>query len=76
MKVTLEFNKPEDNEEIAIHMQASNMYIAIQELDDWLRSCVKYEEVPEEHKEHIEIYSTFRDKLWKIMEDNDVKLHL
>ena len=43
MKAILEFNLPEDQEDFNLAVNASNMYVAIHEMDQWLRSKIKYE---------------------------------
>ena len=64
MKAILKFNLPEDNQEFELSTKASKMYCTLWELDQWLRSEIKYggrEELDE-----------VRDKLREIMNDNRI----
>ena len=63
MKAILEFNLPEDNQEFELHTKASKMYCTLWELDQWLRSEIKYKD-----KELDEV----RDKLRELMNDNRI----
>lgn len=42
MKATLEFNLPEDNEDFNYATNGLNYYMALVEMDQWLRSEYKY----------------------------------
>ena len=63
MKAILEFNLPEDNQEFELHTKATKMYCTLWELDQWLRSEIKYKD-----KELDEV----RDKLREFMNDNRI----
>lgn len=60
MKVIFEFSKPEDNEDLAIHMKAVDYHIVIYEMDNYLRQKLKYEEISDQQ---AEIYEEVRSKL-------------
>ena len=64
MKAIIEFQLPEDNQEFELHTKASKMYCTLWELDQWLRSEIKYKD-----KEH---YEPVRDKLQELMADNRI----
>ncbi len=66
MKATLEFNLPEDNEEFNHATNGFNYYMALVEMDEWLRSEYKYN-----GKE--EMYEV-RNKLREIIFENNVKI--
>ena len=66
MKATLEFNLPEDQDEFNYATNAFNYYMALVEMDEWLRSEYKYN-----GKE--EMYEV-REKLRQIILDNNVKI--
>ena len=66
MKATLEFNLPEDQEEFKHVYNGFNYYMALVEMDEWLRSEYKYN-----GKE--EMYEV-RNKLREIISDNNVKI--
>jgi len=66
MKATLEFNLPEDQDEFNYATNAFNYYMALVEMDEWLRSEYKYN-----GKE--EMYEV-REKLRQIILENNVKI--
>jgi hypothetical protein len=66
MKATLEFNLPDDQEEFNHANNGFNYYMALVEMDEWLRSEYKYN-----GKE--EMYEV-RNKLREIILENNVKL--
>jgi hypothetical protein len=57
-KATLTFNLPEENEEYMTAVHAGDYRSALWELDQHLRSIVKYTDNP-----NSEIYQEIRDKL-------------
>lgn len=69
MKVIFEFNKPEDNEDLAIHMKAIEYHIVIYELDNYLREKLKYEELTEEQNKLV---SEIRNKLTELRNENGI----
>ena len=66
MKATLEYNLPEDQDDFNYAINAFNYYMALVEMDQWLRSEYKYN-----GKE--EMYEV-REKLREIIFENNVKL--
>ena len=66
MKATLEFNLPEDRDDFNYANNGFNYYMALVEMDQWLRSEYKYN-----GKE--EMYEV-REKLREIIFENNVKL--
>ena len=66
MKATLEFNLPDDQEEFNHATNGFNYYMALVEMDQWLRSEYKYN-----GKE--EMYEV-REKLREIIFENNVKI--
>ena len=66
MKATLEYNLPEDRDDFNYANNGFNYYMALVEMDQWLRSEYKYN-----GKE--EMYEV-REKLREIIFENNVKL--
>ena len=66
MKAILEFNLPEDQENFDFATNGFNYYMALSEMDQWLRSEYKYN-----GKE--EMYEV-REKLNYFISENNVKL--
>ena len=66
MKATLEYNLPDDQEEFNHATNGFNYYMALVEMDEWLRAEYKYND-----KE--ELYEV-REKLRQIILENNVKL--
>lgn len=66
MKATLEFNLPDDKEDFDYATNGFNYYMALVEMDQWLRSEYKYN-----GKE--DMYEV-REKLNEIISDNNVKI--
>ena len=66
MKATLEFNLPEDQDDFNHATNSFNYYMALVEMDQWLRTEYKYN-----GKE--ELYEV-REKLRQIIFENNVKI--
>ena len=66
MKATLEYNLPEDRDDFNYANNGFNYYMALVEMDQWLRSEYKYN-----GKE--DMYEV-REKLNEIILENNVKL--
>ena len=66
MKATLEFNLPEDQERFDFATNGFNYYMALCEMDEWLRSEYKYND-----KE--EMYAV-REKLNYFISENNVQI--
>ena len=66
MKATLEFNLPEDREDFNYANNGFNYYMALVEMDEWLRSEYKY-------NDNEEMYEV-RNKLREIIFENNVKI--
>lgn len=66
MKATLEYNLPEDREDFNYATNGFNYYMALVEMDQWLRSEYKYN-----GKE--DMYQV-RQKLNEIILENNVKI--
>ena len=66
MKAILEFNLPEDQERFDFANNGFNYYMALSEMDQWLRSEYKYND-----KE--EMYAV-RQKLYLICSENNVTI--
>ena len=66
MKATLEFNLPEDQDDFNHATNGFNYYMALVEMDQWLRAEYKYNDKEEMYE--------VREKLREIIFENNVKL--
>ena len=66
MKATLEFNLPEEQEDFNHANNGFNYYMALVEMDQWLRAEYKYNDKEEMYE--------VREKLREIILENNVKL--
>jgi hypothetical protein len=66
MKATLEFNLPEDRDDFNYATNGFNYYMALVEMDQWLRAEYKYNDKEEMYE--------VREKLRQIILENNVKL--
>jgi len=69
MKAILEFTLPEENEEFKTAQNGANYSIALWDLDQYLRSKLKYEELSEEQHQ---AYQDIRGKLYELMQERDI----
>jgi len=72
-KGILEFNLPEEENEFNLASTSRNYYCALWEIDQFLRSKVKYanDNVSEDT---IEAYLSTREELWRILEEQGIDL--
>lgn len=72
-KAILEFSLPEEQEEYEITRKAHNLYSVITDLNNYFRQIIKYNEPKNKEEklfiEHIEIV---RNKLWQIVDENEI----
>ena len=66
MKATLEYNLPEDQDDFNHANNGFNYYMALVEMDEWLRTEYKY-------NDREELYEV-REKLREIILENNVKI--
>ena len=71
MKATLSYTLPEENEEFENARKGWNYQNTLYELDQYLRSKLKYEELTETQQI---IYQEVRDKLHSFASDNEVSV--
>ena len=73
MKAILEFNLPDDQIDFNFATRGGKYYCALWEMDQWLRSQVKYNEslTDEQH----DTYQKCREQLRECMSDNDVSFN-
>jgi hypothetical protein len=71
MKATIEFNLPEDQAEFDLATQGSNMYSALWDISQELRTLWKYEELSDQEWKMVE---RIRDKFHEILDDHQIKL--
>jgi hypothetical protein len=65
MKATLEFNLPDDQDEFNFATRGSNYYIILWDLDQWLRSKMKYDDTLTDGQ--YEAYEKTREELRDMM---------
>jgi hypothetical protein len=70
MEGILKFVLPEDEEAFKLAVSAGNLSSAIWEMDQWLRSQLKYNDNLTEQE--YEIYEKVREEFHNIMTKNDV----
>ena len=71
MKAILEFNLPDDQYEFDLAVDAREMYHALNDVRNYLRAKVKYEEMPADKWGLCdEIYQEF----YRLLEQNNIKL--
>jgi hypothetical protein len=66
MKATLEFNLPEDQDDFNYATNGFNYYMALVEMDEWLRAEYKYNDKEDMYE--------VREKLREIILENNVKI--
>lgn len=71
MKAILEFNLPEDNHDFQASINGIKYQSAIWDYDQWLRSEMKYGELP---NETYKAYETCRKELRKILEEDNIQI--
>jgi len=62
-KAILEFDLPEETEDFQYAVKGSHFACVIDELDNFLRAKLKYEELTDEQDA---CYQAVRDKLWEL----------
>lgn len=67
MKGILEFIFPDDEQEFRVASVAMDWYFAMWDLDQWLRSEIKYQEKD---------YQAIRDKLHEILGERSLDLYM
>jgi len=72
MKATLEYNLPDDQHEFDLAVQSSNMYSALWDISQELRTLWKYEELSEEEWKMVE---KIRDKFYEVLGDHQIDLN-
>ena len=71
MKATLTFDLPEEQEEFELASNAVNYSIALSDIDNYLRSKIKYADLTEEQ---YKVYEEIREQLWCYINDNGIKM--
>jgi len=73
MKAKIEFNLPEDQAVYHIHFQSLSMYCALNDMQQFLRLKIKYDDLSDEA---FKAYEECRDYLSQVLIDNDVSLDI
>ena len=68
-KAQLVFNLPEEDSEFRLAINANKWYCSMWDLDQFLRSKLKYEELSEEE---YQIYDAIRSKLFECLDDHSI----
>ena len=71
-KGVLEFNLPEENDAFVLAVDASNYYDALWDVAQHFRNALKYGELSEGD---YSLTEALRDKLYEILEENEVVLN-
>ena len=71
MKAVLEFDLPEDNQDFKAAINGSNYRSAIWDYDQWLRSEMKYGDLPDAT---YKAYEECRKKLREILEEDNIQI--
>lgn len=70
-KHIIEFNLPEESEELKTTFKASSMHCALSDIGNVYRSKLKYENLSDtEYK----IYEEMREKFWEILKEYEIDL--
>ena len=72
MKAKLTFNLPEDQAEFDFAVQGANMYAALFDISQELRTLLKYQELSEEE---FKIVEKIRDNFYDILQKNNINLN-
>jgi len=70
MKAILEFNLPDDDSEFTFATKGSKYYVALWDIDQWLRARIKYDDTVT--GEQYEAYEKTREELRDIMSSRGV----
>jgi len=73
MKATLEFNLPDDQHEFDLAVQSGNMYAALWDISQELRTMWKYKEYQSE--EEYALVDSIRDKFYEILNEHNINLN-
>jgi len=73
MKSTITFNLPEEQEELENALNGTKYKIILRDLDEMLRSRIKYDEELDEHREKI--YQELRDSIQEAFEDWNLNIY-
>lgn len=73
MKAILQYELPQEEAEHRIAVQARDMLFTLTELDRWLRNEIKHGERPADETRGLQ---RCRDKLWDLIDDNNVDTEL
>lgn len=69
MRAILMFDLPEEASEYKMHTKASDYYLSLSDMSEYLRSQIKYQELPPVKRE---LFEEIRDKFIEILNDHNV----
>jgi hypothetical protein len=75
MKAILEFNLPEDDNDLYLAINAKNIINVLWELDQHLRSNIKYAD-DSTTEDTIEAYQKTRDKLHELVSEYNININI
>lgn len=70
-KHIIEFNLPEEQEELDTTLNASKYYICLWDMQEYFRTQVKYENLTEEE---IKVFEKIREKFYEVLNENGIEL--
>lgn len=74
MKVTIEYNLPDDAYEYAKFKNCNAYMLTLQDMHEWLRSQVKYS--PEDmSQDAFDAYEMVREKLFRLLKEYNADLY-
>lgn len=71
MKAIIEYNLPDDDLEFKVASNAHGWWSVLYDLDQHLRSKIKWADLPAEKHE---VYEEVRERLYELMQENKVSL--
>ncbi len=75
MKVIFEFNLPEDKDNHTLVVNAQNMYSVIWDMDQLMRSHVKYNN-DNLTDDVVDAIDKLREDFWELMSDYNINLNM
>lgn len=69
MKTILEFNLPDDKEDLQFALNGVSYYLALTDMQDWLRSQIKYGDYTDDQDKLLEI---IQSKFYDILNHRDI----
>ncbi len=71
MKAILSFSIPQEQEEFELAQKGGKYKAVLEDLDNWLRSKLKYEDLPEQEDKTL---NSVRNKLHELLNEEEISL--